>query len=50
VKHCASLLNMVEAQGLIENVMTADVDVEELQLRDKWYFQGIRVGTHTADF
>lgn len=39
---------MVEAQGLIANVMTANVD--ELELRDKWYFQGIRVGTHTVDF
>ena len=46
--HCASLPIMVEAQGLIANVMTANVD--ELELRDKWYFQGIRVGTHTVDF
>jgi hypothetical protein len=30
VKHCTGLLIMMEAHGLIVNVVTADVDVEDL--------------------
>jgi len=50
VRHCAGLLITVEAQGLIVNIVTTDIDVEDLKLRNKWYLQGIRVGTYTVDF
>ena len=46
---CLGFLIMVEAQALIANFVTADVNLRGA-IRNKWYFQGIRVGTHSVDF